>query len=391
MGIPFVKTSKEEIILNNQKFIYKKFYQELLGNPKYPNSASSVYLEPIGDKILAASADGIIFYFNKFDLNQENFQGKIIQSNIQNIIKNKKIFETNDGWGIKGLMIFQNKMYLSFQEQVKNNCYNTSIIRSDLNFNFLRFQIFFSNEFCVSNNDENEDFEKLQSGGKMFPLDNENIIFTHGEYRNRYLAQKDDNIFGKIIKINIHTQKYEILSKGHRNSHGLVYLNSQNVILATEHGPQGGDELNLIKISNNNLNNSNYGWPQASYGEHYGGKNDKSNLKRYERYPLLKSHEKHGFIEPLIYFVPSIGINELVFLSNDLQKKLNSNILISALGKTGRKGNMGLHLIGYSFNKKNIFYKSFLPLKERVRDIAILDDNKIIMYLETTGSIAILE
>ena len=49
------------------------------------------------------------------------------------------------------------------------------------------------------------------------------------------------------------------------------------------------------------------------------------------------------------------------------------------------------HLIGYSFNKKNIFYKSFLPLKERVRDIAILDDNKIIMYLETTGSIAILE
>ena len=72
----------------------------------------------------------------------------------------------------------------------------------------------------------------------MFPLDNENIIFTHGEYRNRYLAQKDDNIFGKIIKINIHTQKYEILSKGHRNSHGLVYLNSQNVILATEHGPR---------------------------------------------------------------------------------------------------------------------------------------------------------
>ena len=76
VGIPFVKTSKEEIILNNQKFIYKKFYQELLGNPKYPNSASSVYLEPIGDKILAASADGIIFYFNKFDLNQENFKEK---------------------------------------------------------------------------------------------------------------------------------------------------------------------------------------------------------------------------------------------------------------------------------------------------------------------------
>ena len=72
-----------------------------------------------------------------------------------------------------------------------------------------------------------------------------------------------------------------------------------NFILETEHGPEGGDEINLIEINKINKDKiQNYGWPISSAGEHYGGKID-INKKKYEKYPLYKSHSKYGFIEPL--------------------------------------------------------------------------------------------
>ena len=55
--------------------------------------------------------------------------------------------------------------------------------------------------------------------------------------------------------INLNTKEFEIFSKGHRNSQGLAVMN--NIILSTEHGPRGGDELNRIYY------NKNYGWPDS--------------------------------------------------------------------------------------------------------------------------------
>ena len=65
-----------------------------------------------------------------------------------------------------------------------------------------------------------------------------------------------------------------------------------NLILSTEHGPYGGDEINKITFKKN------YGWPIASYGRHYYDNEDDKD-KRYELSPLKKSHSKNGFIEPL--------------------------------------------------------------------------------------------
>ena len=56
----------------------------------------------------------------------------------------------------------------------------------------------------------------------------------------------------------------------------------------------------------------NYGWPISSYGEHY--KKTKGKIKKY---PLLKSHKDHGFIEPIKYFTPSIGISEITKVKDD--------------------------------------------------------------------------
>ena len=68
---------------------------------------------------------------------------------------------------------------------------------------------------------------------------------------------------------------------GHRNSQGLFFDKENNIILETEHVPQGGDEINIIDISMINKNNiPNYGWAIASAGEHYKGRIE-INKKKY--------------------------------------------------------------------------------------------------------------
>ena len=64
-----------------------------------------------------------------------------------------------------------------------------------------------------------------------------------------------------LINLNLKTKEFEIHSKGHRNAQGLLVMN--DIILSTEHGPRGGDEINRIYYKKN------YGWPIASYGNSY--------------------------------------------------------------------------------------------------------------------------
>ena len=87
----------------------------------------------------------------------------------------------------------------------------------------------------------------------MDTFDKKNIIFTIGEYGYAIHAQDKNNIFGKIIKINIDNKKTKILSIGHRNAQGLIFDKKNNLIINTEHGPQGGDEINFNYIEENKI------------------------------------------------------------------------------------------------------------------------------------------
>ena len=80
----------------------------------------------------------------------------------------------------------------------------------------------------------------------------------------RYLAQDEESVNGKIIKININNSDYEIFSMGHRNPQGLYYDRENNFILETEHGPMGGDEINLIEVNNIEDKIQNFGWAISS-------------------------------------------------------------------------------------------------------------------------------
>ena len=163
---------------------------------------------------------------------------------------------------------------------------------------------------------------------------------------------------------------------GHRNPQGLYYDRENGFLLETEHGPMGGDEINLIKINEKSEDGPlNYGWPMASYGEHMGGK-IKDNNERYKKYPLYKSHEKYGFVEPLKSFVPSIGISEIV--------KIGTNKYVVASMK-----DKSIYFFEV-MNKKEIINVERIEIFERVRDLKF-HKNTLYLFLENSSSIGVID
>jgi glucose/arabinose dehydrogenase len=139
------------------------------------------------------------------------------------------------------------------------------------------------------------------------------LFLTLGErFSRKEDAQTLDNHHGKVVRINKDGSVPkdnpfvgkpgalpEIWSFGHRNSQGAT-LAPDGVLWMTEHGPQGGDEINIPQPGRN------YGWPVITHGENYGGGKIGDGLTA-----------KEGMEQPLHYWVPSIATSGMVFLTSD--------------------------------------------------------------------------
>ncbi len=154
------------------------------------------------------------------------------------------------------------------------------------------------------------------------------LFLTLGErFSRRDDAQKLDNHHGKIIRINKDGSVPpdnpfvgkagvlpEIWSYGHRNPQGAT-LTPDGVFWMHEHGPQGGDEINLPRPG------ANYGWPVITYGENYGGGKIGEGLTA-----------KAGLEQPLHYWVPSIAPSGMAFLTSDKYGKgWRGNLFVGSL------------------------------------------------------------
>ena len=326
--------------------------------------------------LLIATYDGIFAYT---DLNNlEKF--KKINSNINSLI-NYERFYFHEHYGIKDIHINNKKLYVSYIGKRKDNCYDLKIISAVLNEIFLNFELFYQTSNCVDENNNHGFWAHQGAGGRIVNLDNANLLFTTGDFRNRPLSQNIRSDFGKILKINIQNKKSEVVSLGHRNPQGLYYSKKFDFILSTEHGPKGGDEININNGPFSKVKN--FGWPISSYGEHY-----KKNYseKILNEAPLNKSHKKFGFEEPIKYFDPSIGISQTISLND-----ADTEFFIGAMGNEIADQDLGLHYIKLNEKRDKVIDHDYFLLNERVRDIVISKDKKIIIiFLESTSSISIL-
>jgi hypothetical protein len=368
-----IKTEESIEKLSNNKTLKKYklnsgFYAGI--HEKFPGSG---YIDFHKGNIIVLSSRGVLAFKKDIEDTEENFQQ--IKNNINEFIGINQ-FNKNQWFSLKDIFIFNNKVFVSYTEEIKEDCWNTSVVYGDMNFKDIEFKKLFSPKECIHSTKNIEGiFNAHQSGGRLNSFDDNHILLSIGDYRSRYLAQDIKSVNGKIIKVNINNGNYEIISMGHRNPQGLYFDKENNFILETEHGPRGGDEVNLIEVSKINKNKiQNYGWAISSAGEHYGGKTE-INKTTYEKYPLYKSHSEHGFIEPLKSFVPSIGISEIVKIEQ------NKYVVSSTKDKS---------LYFFELNeKRQIINLNRVEVFERVRDLRF-NNNQLFLFMENTASIGVI-
>ena len=113
--------------------------------------------------------------------------------------------------------------------------------------------------------------------------------------------------------VNTPNAKTAIYSYGHRNPQGMAIHPETGAIWVNEHGPKGGDEINII------AKGKNYGWPVISYGLNYSGT------------AFTEITEKEGMEQPLFYWVPSIAPSGMAFVTSDKYPDWKNNILVGSL------------------------------------------------------------
>jgi glucose/arabinose dehydrogenase len=173
-------------------------------------------------------------------------------------------------------------------------------------------------------------------------------------------AQRLDNHQGKILRLNDDGTVPqdnpfvgragalpEIWSYGHRNPQGLAYDAAAGRLWETEHGPQGGDELNVIERGKN------YGWPVIGYGANYTLGTE-----------IHASRNKEGMEQPKAFFVPSIGISGLMLYTGDRFPNWKGNAFVGGMAGNYRQ------LVRFSLNGPIVTNRQPLLVGEyRIRDV----------------------
>tara|TARA_Y100000816_G_C26108028_1_gene589663 strand:+ start:658 stop:1962 length:1305 start_codon:yes stop_codon:yes gene_type:complete len=307
---------------------------------------------------------------------------KIIYTNIDKISSKKLNFISLDHnlkdirFKLRDMIIDNDKIYVSSATKVKDKCEIIEVYVANLNISEkINFKNLFTNSECST---------WSMNGGKLaiwnYQGQRSILLSTSGDERVNGIEidpkpQDDSSIYGKVLVINEDNGSYKIFSKGHRNIIGLYSNIKDNIILATENGPKGGDEINRI------LFGKNYGWDKASYGKKYINLNLDDNIVDYEL-----SHEDNGFEEPLYAFVPSIGISEIIKIQNNFSKNWFNNYLIASLNSRH------LYRVKFNNNFSRVLFSEKIYIGERIRDLIYLEDKKqILLALEETQSIGIIE
>ena len=167
----------------------------------------------------------------------------------------------------------------------------------------------------------------LHFGGRLLFLPDKTLLLTLGEgFDYREEAQNPDSYLGKIVRMKDDgtllgnpsgkaggEYSYRFFSMGHRNAQGLAFDKATNTIYEHEHGPKGGDEINVL------VEGRNYGWPKITYGVDYSG------------LPITDKVAMPGLEQPLVCWIPSIAPSGMTFYDKDLFKAWKGDLLVSAL------------------------------------------------------------
>jgi cytochrome c2 len=200
------------------------------------------------------------------------------------------------------------------------------------------------------------------SGGRVIRYDDENLLLSIGDhfydgYDKDAYAQNEDNSYGKFFLINKATGENRIYAKGTRNAQGL-FKDSEGTIWSTEHGPDGGDELNIVK------DGANYGWPAVTLGIQY----------HHNPWPGTSKQGRHDeFTAPIFAWSNTIAPSDLIRIEGDKFDIWNGDLVLGTLN--GR----ALHRLRLSESNSRVIYDEKIEIGHRIRNIILLHDSSILL------------
>lgn len=213
----------------------------------------------------------------------------------------------------------------------------------------------------------------LHFGGRIAFLPDKTLLLTLGEgYNTKEAAQDLSSHLGKIVRLNRDGSipannpfvgkagaRPEIYSYGHRNVQGIFIDGAAGVIYTHEHGPKGGDEINVLRPG------ANYGWPAITYGIDYSG------------LPISRYQKKAGMEQPLLYWVPSIAPSGMTLYTGAAFPAWRGDLLVGALA--------GAHVRRVDLRGGAVAGQEtlFAELEERIRDVRQAPDGSVILLTDS--------
>ncbi|MBI1300470.1 MAG: PQQ-dependent sugar dehydrogenase [Alphaproteobacteria bacterium] len=218
-------------------------------------------------------------------------------------------------------------------------------------------------------------------GSRLIFADDGTLYITTGDrYSFMEEAQNPENHLGTIIRINPdgsvptdnpfanhETYRPEIYAYGIRNAQGISIHPETRQIWYHEHGPRGGDEINILRAG------ANYGWPEITYGIDYSG------------LPISSKTEALGMEQPVLYWDPSIAPSGMVFYTGDKFPKWKNHLFVGALA--------GTHLRKIELDgEKVINQEKLLEDYGRIRDVKVGPDGFLYVLVDShDGQVVRLE
>jgi len=223
-------------------------------------------------------------------------------------------------------------------------------------------------------------------GGSRILFGNDNMIYLSvgglsiGDIE---ASQRTDNIYGKVLRIRpdgtipgdnpfatVKGARPEIYSFGHRDPLGLAFDAASGSVIASEHGPQGGDEINRI------LPGRNYGWPKYSYGVEYGGS------------PLPTTPVGPGTEPPLMIWMPAIAPAGIAFYNDDRIAGWKGNLFIASARRGEINGTGALVRIVFNDRLQELRQESLLQnLHQRFKDVRQGPDGLLYALTDESNSV----
>ena len=242
------------------------------------------------------------------------------------------------------------ELLVSYPKLVNNKCVEVVVYRVTLNRktnSIVKQEQWFRSVPCVP-------ISAVQhAAGRMEVIDSTSAYLTVGDLGYSEIDNRSKRGYlGSIFKIS--KSRVSKISSGHRNPQGIVLFDRQT-LLASEHGPRGGDEINIIKTG------SDYGWPFVTYGEPYSSGD-------YVKPKRTGVHD--GYPKPITTWTPSIAPTELVQLPSKGYGRFNKGLVMGTLRQEA--------LVFMRFSNQKIIERLEVPIGARIRDLDLLSDGRLI-------------